>query len=218
MPVSTKTKAVAGLAVLDIVRQVVTAWSAKHQAEQQRIGFGAGVREDARSVWRDARDYAREHMPEPRWGLPPWRREPTLGDKLRAWGPIGIVILASTATIIAAARYLARRDEARSPEDAATDSAVVGAVRAGSRAIDAGVTKVVEGGTGAAVGTASAIAAGSSAIRTATIDRARSEIDTRVVRPTRRKAIYYGSLGVVGLTAYVILVAVVVQLLVGAFA
>jgi hypothetical protein len=210
MPVSPKTKAVAGLAMLDIARQVATAWSAKHQAQQQRIGFGHGLREDVRSVLRDAKD----HAPELHWSMPPWRREPTFGEKLRTWSPVAVVVLASTAAVIVAARVIARRDAERSPEETVTDSKVVGAVRAGSQAIDAGVTKVVNGSTGAAAGTASAIAAGSSAVRSATVERARVEVDQRVVQPAKRKAVLYGTMGAVGLTAYVILIAVVVQLVV----
>ena len=215
MPVSTKTKAVAGLAVLDIVRQVATAWSAKHQAEQQRIGFGHGLREDARQVLRDAR----EHVPsrsQLQWGFPPIRRRPTLADRIRTWGPVGVVVVASTAAVIVAARTIARRDADREPDEVATATPVVGAVRAGSQAIDAGVSKLVDGGSSVAAGTASAIAASSSAVRTATVDRAKVEVDHRVVRPAKRKAVLYGSVGAVGLTAYVILIAVIVQLVVAA--
>jgi hypothetical protein len=211
MPVNTKTKAVAGLAILDIARQIVTAWSAKRQAEREAFGFGHGLREDTRRALGRARDRA----PELHWGMPPWRQPPTLADRIRTWGPVAIVIAASTAAVIVAARYVARQQPEAEPDETATDSKVVGAVRAGSRAIDAGVSKVVEGSNGAAVGTASAIAAGSSAVRHATVDRAKVEIDHRVVRPAKRKAVLYGSLGVAGLTAYVILIAVVVQLVVG---
>jgi hypothetical protein len=218
MPVSTKTKAVAGLAVLDIARQVATAWSAKHQAEQQRIGFGHGLREDARQVLRETADRfptlpSRDQL---QWGFPPIRRRPTFADRMRAWGPIGLVILASTAAVVVAARVIARRESERDPEEVAAAPPVVGAVRAGSQAIDAGVAKLVEGGSGVATGTASAIAAGSSAVRTATVDRAKVEIDHRVVTPAKRKAVLYGSIGAVGLTMYVILIAVIVQLVVGA--
>jgi hypothetical protein len=218
MPVSTKTKAVAGLALIDIARQVATAWSAKHQAEQQRIGFGHGLREDARQVLRETRDHfpmlpARSQL---QWGFPPVRREPTFSDRFRTWGPVGAVIVASTAAVIFAARVIARREADRDPEEVAASTPVVGAVRAGSQAIDAGVTKLVEGGSGVAVGTASAIAAGSSAVRTAAVDRTRVEIDQRVVAPAKKKAVLYGSIGAVGLTAYVILIAVIVQLVVGA--
>ncbi len=218
MPVSTKTKAVAGLAVLDIARQVATAWSAKHQAEQQRIGFGHGLREDARQVLRETRDHfptlpSRDQL---QWEFPPVKRQPTFADRARTWGPVGLVIAASTAAIIFAARVIARREAERDPEEIAATTPVVGAVRAGSQAIDAGVTKLVEGGSGVAVGTASAIAAGSSAVRTATVDRTKVELDQRVVRPAKRKAVLYGSVGAVGLTMYVILIAVIVQLVVAA--
>ncbi len=215
MPVSTKTKAVAGLAMLDIVRQVATAWSAKHQAEQQRIGFGHGLREDARQVLRDARDHVPSRS-QLQWGFPPVRRQPTFADRMRTWGPVAVVVVASTAAVIIAARAIARRDAEREPDQLATATPVLGAVRAGSSAIDAGVAKVVEGGSNVATGTASAIAAGSSAVRTATVNRAKVEVDHRVVRPARRKAVLYGSIGAVGLTAYVILIAVIVQLVVGA--
>ncbi len=215
MPVSTRTKAVAGLAMLDIARQVATAWSAKHQAEQQRIGFGHGLREDALQVLRDARDHVPSRS-QLQWGFPPVRREPTFGERIRAWGPIGVIVFASTAAVIVGARIVARREEQRPPDEVATTTPVVGAVRAGSQAIDSGVAKLVEGGSGVAVGTASAIAAGSSAVRTAAVDRTKVEIDQRVVRPAKKKAIVYGSLGAVGLTAYVILIAVLVQLVVGA--
>lgn len=215
MPVSTRTKAVAALGLLDIARQAATAWSAKQQAEQQRIGFGHGLREDARQLVRDAR----EHVPSPpqlQWGMPPWRRRPTAMDRLRSWGPVAIVILASTTAVLVAARYVARRDPELEPDRAATDFMVVGAIRAGSQAINSGTQKLVDGGSSAAAGTASAIAAGSSAIRSATVQRAKVEVDQRVVRPAKRKAVLYGSLGVAGLTAYVIVIAVVVQLVVGA--
>lgn len=218
MPVSTKTKAVAGLAMLDIARQVATAWSAKHQAEQQRIGFGHGLREDARQVLRETREHfptlpSREDL---RWAFPPVRRHPTFSDRLRTWGPVGAVVLASTAAVIIGARIVARREAERDPEVVVASTPVVGAVRAGSQAIDAGVSKLVEGGSGVAVGTASAIAAGSSAVRTAAVDRTKVEIDQRVVAPAKKKALVYGSIGAVGLTAYVVLIAVIVQLVVGA--
>lgn len=215
MPVSTKTKAVAGLAMLDIVRQVATAWSAKHQAEQQRVGFGNGLREDARHVLRDARDHVPSRS-QLQWGFPPVRRRPSFADRMRTWGPVGVVAVASTAAVLVAARAVARRDVQGEPDQIATAPPVVGAVRAGSQAIDAGVSKIVEGGSNVAAGTASAIAAGSSAVRSATVDRAKAEVDHRVVRPAKRKAILYGSIGAVGLTLYVILIAVIVQLVVGA--
>ncbi|MCW2920146.1 MAG: hypothetical protein JWL76_20 [Thermoleophilia bacterium] len=218
MPVSTKTKAVAGLAVLDIARQVATAWSAKQQAERQRIGFGHGLREDARQVLRETRDNfptlpSRDQL---QWGFPPIRRRPTVTDRLRTWGPIGIVVLAATAAVFAAARLISRREAERDPEDVASTAPVAGAVRAGSQAIDAGMAKVVSGGSGAATGTASAIAAGSSAVRTATVDRAKVELDQRVVAPAKKKAVFYGTVGAVALTIYVVLIAVIVQLVVGA--
>lgn len=217
MPVSTKTKAVAGIAALDIVRQVATAWSAREQARRDEVGFGQGIRRDVRRLADDARDHASNlGRWDFTWGLPPIRRHPTAADRARTWGPVVAVILASTAALLAAAHIVSRRDDERDPEDVATDSRVVSAVRAGSNAIDAGVAKVVEGGTGAAVGTASAVAAGSTAIRAATVERAKAELDERVIRPARKKAVGYGSLGVVALTVYIIVIAVVVQLLVQA--
>ena len=218
MPVSPKTKAVAGLAMLDIARQVATAWSAKHQAEQQRIGFGHGLREDARQGLRDTR----EHLPtlpsrsDLQWAFPPIRRRPTFSDRLRTWGPVGAVVLVSTAAVLVGARIVARREAERDPEEVAAAPPVVGAVRAGSQAIDAGVAKLVEGGSGVAVGAASAIAAGSSAVKTAAVDRTKVELDQRVVAPAKKKAVLYGSIGAVGLTVYVIIIAVIVQLVVGA--
>lgn len=221
MPVSTKTKAVAGLAVLDIARQVATAWSAKQQAEQERIGFGHGLREDARQVLRETADRfpTLPSRSDLQWGFPPIRRRPTFADRLRTWAPIVAVVFASTGAVIAAARLVARRADERAelaPDEVAATPPVVGAVRAGSQAIDAGVSKLVDGGTGVAAGTASAIAAGSSAVRTAAVDRTKVEIDQRVVAPAKRKAVLYGSIGAVALTAYVVLIAVIVQLVVGA--
>ena len=212
MPVNTKTKAVAGLALLDIARQLVTAWSAKREAERDRLSFGHGLREDTRRAVIRARNSA----PELQWSLPPWRSKPSFADRMRTWGPVGLVIVLASTAVVLAARHVARQDPGVAPDDAATDSKVVGAVRAGSQAIDAGVAKVVEGGSTAAAGTASAIAAGSSAVRQATVQRAKVEVDHRVVRPAKKKAIVYGTLGAAGLTAYVIVIAVAVQLIVGA--
>jgi hypothetical protein len=213
---ATKTKAIMALGLLDIARQATQAWSAKQQAERDRIGFGKGLREDTRQVLRDARGRV-PTAPRVEWGMPPrLYRPPSLTDRLRAWGPIGLVVLASTAAVMYAAHVIAKRDQDLDPEQAATDSRMVGAVRAGSNAIDAGMAKVVEGGSAAAIGTASAVAAGSTAVRQATVKRAKVELDQRVVRPAKHKAIVYGSLGVVGLTVYVIIIAVVVQLVVGA--
>ena len=211
---STKTKAMIGLGLLDIARQVAHAWSARQQAEQQRIGFGKGLREDAVQLARDTRDRLPDHVD---WRhLPPWRNEPTRAQRARTWGPVAAVIALSSATVVVVAHLIARRDAEITLDSAASDSRMVGAIRAGSEAIDAGVTKVVQGGSAAATGTASAVAAGSSAVKTATVQRAKVELDSRVVRPAKKKAIVYGSLGVVGLTAYVVLIAVIVQLVVGA--
>jgi hypothetical protein len=212
----TKTKAIMALGVLDIARQVSHAWAAKQRAQEERIGFGAGLREDTRQVLRDARGRI-PTAPKVEWGMPPrLYRPPSLADRLRTWGPIGVVIVASAAAVMYVAHVIAQRDPELDPDKAATDSKMVGAVRAGSHAIDAGMDKVVEGGSAAAVGTASAVAAGSTAVRQATVKRAKVELVQRVVRPAKHKAIVYGSLGVLGLTVYVIIIAVIVQLVVGA--
>ena len=218
MPVSTKTKAVAGLAALDIVRQVVTAWAAREKAERDRIGFGQGIARDARQLARDARG----HMPDlSRWelerGWPPLHHRSSAAERARAWWPIAaILVLTSAAVAFLAHRIASETRDETEPDPKATDSRMVGAVRAGSKAIDAGVMKVVDGGSSAATGTVAAVAAGSSAIRTATVDRAKVELEERVVEPAKKKAIVYGALGFTALTIYVIVIAVVVQLLVGA--
>ncbi len=218
MPVSTKTKAVAGLAALDIVRQLATAWAAREKAERARTGFGEGLTHDARQLARDAR----EHLPDlSRWelerGWPPIHHRSSAAARVRSWWPIAAIIAVASAAVVAVAHVIASRaDDPTEPTANATDSRMVGAVRAGSKAIDAGVMKVVDGGSSAATGTAAAVAAGSSAIRTATVDRAKVELEERVVEPAKKKAIVYGAVGFTALTLYVIVIAVVVQLLVGA--
>jgi hypothetical protein len=217
MPISTKTKAVVGLAALDVIRQGVTAWSAREQARRDEIGFGQGLRRDVRRLASDARGHAPDlGRWELEWGLPPIRRRSTRVEQARAWVPIVAVIAAATAALLAVAHVVSRRDEDRDPEEVASDPLVVSAVRAGSTAIDAGVTKVVEGGTGVAVGAASTVAAGSTAIKAAAVDTAKTELDERVVQPVKKKATIYGSLGLLGLTVYIIVIAAIVQLLVEA--
>lgn len=102
---TTKTKAVVALGVLDIVRQSAHAWAATRQAERDRAHIGAGLRADARRLARDAR----EHLPARlEWGMPPWRRQPTLGERMREWAPLAVVMALSTAVVILAARSIAR--------------------------------------------------------------------------------------------------------------
>lgn len=62
--------------------------------------------------------------------------------------------------------------------------------------------KLAEARSAAAVGTASAVAAGSTAIRAAVVDRAKHEIDERVVVPAKKKGMRIGILAVLGLTLY----------------
>lgn len=199
-----KTKAVVGLALLDITRQVVTAWSAKREAERERIGFGKGLRSDARQLARDARGKLPDHVA---WSMPPWRNEPSFADRVRTWLPVAVVIAITSAVVVFVSRHVAHEDMERDPDAVTTDSRVVGAVRAGSKAIDAGTEKVVGGASVATVGGASALAAGGAAVQQATVKAAKDQLDERVVQPARRKAVLYGSLGVVGLTVYVVLVA-----------
>lgn len=215
---NTKTKAVVALGVLDIVRQVATAWSARQQAERDRIGFGAGLKQDVASVARDTRDRVSDHMPDRLvWGMPPWRREPTTAERLRAWWPVAVIVAASSIALVLTARFVARHEPNADADELAADSRIVGAIRSGSEAIDSGVTKVVEGGSAAAVGTASAVAAGSSAVKSAVVDRVKHEVDDRVVTPAKRKGIRIGILALLGLTAYVVVIAALVQLAVAAF-
>lgn len=217
MPISPRTKAVAALGALDITRQLVTAWTARREAERDRLAFGQGLRTDARHALHGARVHARgvrNHVADLPWV--PLHREPTASERLRAWAPIAAVVVASTASVVVAARYVARHDASLADDEVVTNSKVVGAVRASSQAIDAGVSKVADGGTGVAVGTASAIAAGSSAVQHAVVDRAKEEVDERVVQPAKQKAITFGAIGIAALTAYVVVIAAVVQLIVGA--
>lgn len=179
---NSKTKVAVALGLLDIARQVTHAWAARRTAEQQRLGFGQGLREDARQVARGAR----EHMP--------WGHTPTVAERARTWGPVAAVVALSSAAVIVVAHLISRRDPQLRPETVATDSRVKGAIVAGSHAIDAGST----------------------AVRQAAVQRAKVELDHRVMQPARHKALVYGSLGVLGLTVYVIIVAVIVVLVAGA--
>lgn len=217
MPVTTKTKAIAALGLLDVVRQVTTAWSARERAERERIGFGRGVRQDVRRLASEAR----ERTPDlSRWelerGWPPIHRRSTAASRVRTWAPVAVIVALASAAILVAAHVVARRDEDRDVEETVTDSRVIGAARAGSNAIDAGVAKVVDGGAAVATGAAAATAAGSSAIKSATVNRARVELDEHVVAPAKRKAITFGTIGFAALTAYVIVLAAAVQLVVQA--
>lgn len=217
MPVSTKTKAVAALGALDIVRQVATAWSARERAEQERAGFGEGVRQDMRRLASEARQRTPDmsHWELER-GWPPVRRRPAASARIRTWAPIAVVVAVASAAIILAAYLVSRRDEDRTIEDAVTDTRVAGAVRAGSTAIDSGVAKVVDGGGALAAGAASATAAGSTAIKAAAVNRTKAEVEERVVEPAKRKAMTFGAIGLAALTAYVVVLAAAVQLLVAA--
>jgi hypothetical protein len=200
---STRTKAVVALGLLDLARQVARAWSAREQAHRNRTVTGASVKRDARRILESARDTAREHAP--------WHHEPTLRERARAWGPVALVISLASVAVVIASRMVARRQ----PHDVdaqTTDSKVVGAVRAGGAAIDSAVTKVVDNGSVAAVGAAAGVAAGSAAVRQAVAAEVKDQVDERVITPARQKAIRYGSLGLAGLTAWVVVVAVVVYL------
>jgi hypothetical protein len=215
--IDAKTKAVAGLAVLDIVRQVVTAWAARRRAEREQLGLGQGIGQDVRRL----AHRVGERTPDlTQWEFerswPPVHRRATAAMRLRAWAPVFAIITIAGAAIIAAARHVSHLEPEQQLDETIGDSRVAGAIRSGSHAIDAGVQRVVEGGSHAAVGTAAAVAAGSSAVRTAAVDRARAQVDERVVAPAKRKVTVYGVIGVVALTAYVILIATAVTLLVGA--
>ena len=161
---STKTKAVVALGALDIARQLAKAFAARQEAEREAMGFGAGFRHDAAQLAHGMRERLPDHLA---WGVPPWRKEPTARERMLEWAPIAAVIAASAAAVVVSARWVARHEPDATTDSMLADSRVLGAVRAGSQAIDAGVTKLAEGGKGVAVGGASAIAAGSSAVKTA---------------------------------------------------
>lgn len=217
MPAGTKTKAIAALGALDIVRQVATAWSARERAQRERVRFGQGIRHDVRRLANEARERTPDLSGwEIERGWPPIQRRSTAATRVRTWGPVAVVVGIASAAIILAAHLVARRDEDRTVPGSMTDSRVIGAVRAGSNAVDASVAKVVEGGAALATGTAAATAAGSTAIRAAAVKRARTEVDERVVEPAKRKAITFGALGFAALTAYVVVLAAAVQLLIAA--
>lgn len=211
MAASTRTKAVVALGLLDIARQVARAVSAKQQAQRDWTGFGEGFRTDARHLAHDLRGRVPSSF---EWGVPPWRHEPTAGERLRAWGPIAAVIAVATAAVLVTARRVAHEQPELEADEVATGTRVAGAIKAGGTAIDAGVSKVVDGAAGAAIGSAAAVAAGSTAVKAAVVDRAKVELDERVVAPAKRKAITFGVAGAIGLTIYVVVIAVVVQLVV----
>lgn len=200
---TTRTKAVVALGLLDLARQAAHAWSAREQARRNRLDLGAGIAADARRVAAGTRDRLPDHFV---LGVPPWRNDPTLKDRARAWGPIAVIITLASAAVVIASRIVARQ-QPDDPDAVTTDSKVVGAVRAGSTAIDSAVTKVANGGTAVAATTAAGVAAGSAAVKQAAVKEAKDQVDTRVVQPVKKKAMLYGSLGVVGITVYVVLIA-----------
>lgn len=210
MPASTKTKVAVALGALDIARQLAKATSARQEAERDRMHWGKGFREDARHLASDWRG----RMPDLEWGMPPWRRSPTVRDRLVSATPVLAAVLATAAAVVVLARWIAARDHVPTTDELARDGRVKGAVKVGSEAIDAGVAKIADGARASAVGTASAVAAGKAAVKEATVQRAKHELDERVVQPAKKKALLFGSLGFVGLTVYVIVLAVAVQLLV----
>lgn len=205
---TTRTKAVVALGLLDIVRQATHAVAARQQARRDhpraRSEALARLAEESRER---ARAVARVVS-----GAPP---KVTLGDRLRTWLPVLVVMAASTAAVVLAARVIARR-EGSDPDAMVTDSRMIGAVRASSRAIDASVEKVTAGGSAAAATTAATIGAGSAAVRQAAVRHAKDEVAERVVQPVRRKVTFYGAVGFVALTVYVVVLAAAVQLAVDA--
>lgn len=188
-----RTRLVVALGMFNLVRQLVTLWAAqerrrlRHDSPQVRIGR---VELTLPRI---------ERVPEPR-------------ERLRGLMPVALV-LALVGVLVAAARHVARRHPT---PDADEERIVTSAVRASSRAIDAGVDKVIEGGNALAVGTASSIAASTAVARQAAVERVRGELDEQVVQPARHKALAYASIGVAALTVYVIVLSVIVQLIVGA--
>ncbi|MCW2973146.1 MAG: hypothetical protein JWN72_1419 [Thermoleophilia bacterium] len=207
---STKTKAVVALGAIDIARQLAKAYSARQEAERDALGFGAGFRQDAAQLTHRLGDRLPDHL---QWGIPPWRTEPTVKDRALHWLPIAAVIAASAAAVVASARWVASHEPDADSETMLANSRVVGAVTAGGKAIDAGVSRMAEGASGAAVGGASAIAAGSSAVKAAAITKAKDELDTKVVKPIKKKVVLYGALALVGLTVYLVLIVGLAQLL-----
>jgi hypothetical protein len=200
---TTRTKAVVALGLLDLARQAAHAWSAREDARRRRLDVRAGVRADARRIVDGTRDRLPDHFA---LGIPPWRNDPTFADRARTWGPVAIIVALASAAVVFAARLVARQ-QPHDPDATTTDSKVVGAVRAGSAAIDAAVTKTVEHGSAVATGTAATVAAGSAAVKQAAVKEAKDQLDVHVLQPAKRKAVLYGSLGVVGITIYVVLIA-----------
>ncbi|MCW2959942.1 MAG: hypothetical protein JWM90_329 [Thermoleophilia bacterium] len=208
-----KTKIAIGLGLLDITRQAAHAFSAKQEADRNRLSWGAGFRSDAAQLAHDMRD----RMPAHPLDVLPWRSHtPTAADRMRTWAPVAVTVVAATAAVVVTARHIARQDPDVAPEDIATDTRMMSAARIGSKAIDAGVEKVVGGSRAGAVTAAAAVAAGSSAASQAAVQRAKVELDERVIAPVKKKAVLYGSLAAIGLTVYIVAIAVAVQLLVDA--
>lgn len=200
---STKTKALIAVGLLDLARQATRGWAAQQQSRREESTYGW-----SRTALARAHDY------RPSLGIPPWHRKETFGTRMLHALPLAAIVFAASAAVAATARWVARHEPAAGIDDARRDSKLIGAVRAGSVAIDAGVTKVAEGGHGAAVGTASVVAAGTSAAQTAVVDKAKQQLDERVVQPVKQKAILYGSIAMLALTLYIMAIAATVQLVV----
>ncbi|MCW2950346.1 MAG: hypothetical protein JWN41_1359, partial [Thermoleophilia bacterium] len=233
---SMKTKAVVALGALDIARQLAKAFAARQEAERDAARFGAGsigslgsrfgaglgarfsdifsgglgaeIRDDAQRLTHHVRDRLPDEFV---WGMPPWRSKPEPHVRLLRWLPIIGAIVASAAAVAISARRISRHDADLDAPAIATDSRLVGAVQAGGRAVDAGVTKLVDGGSGMAIGGATAIAAGTSAAKTAAVTAAKHQVDERIVKPAKRKAILFGTLAFVGVTIYLVLIVGVAQ-------
>jgi hypothetical protein len=211
---STKTKAVVALGALDIARQLAKGFAARQEAERDALGFGAGLREDTKRLTHDVRDRLPDHF---RWGVPPWRSEPTPRERAMQWLPLAAVAAASAAALVASARWVTRHEPDAASDSVLANSRVVGAVQAGSHAIDAGAAKVAAGSRGIAVGGASAIAATTSVAATAVTAKAKGELRERVVKPVTKQVVLYGSLGLLGLTIYLVLIVGLAQLLFNQF-
>lgn len=205
-----KTKVVVALGALDIARQLAKAFSARQEAERDALGFGAGFRQDAAQLRHRVGDKLPDHF---QWGIPPWRSQPTAKDRALQWLPIAAVIAASAAAVVASARWVATHEPDADSESVLANSRVVGAVTAGGKAIDAGVAKMAEGSKGVAVGGASAIAAGGAAVKTIAVSKAKDELDSRVIKPAKKKVVLYGTLGFIGLTIYLVAIVLLASLL-----
>lgn len=83
---------------------------------------------------------------------------------------------------------------------------------AGGAAIDAGATKLAASGSRAAAGTSALAGASKQAVKDHVVDEVRHQVDERVVQPVKKKAITFGLLGFIGLTVWVAVIAVAVQL------